>query len=127
MRGKLEPGADASVSAPPTFEDAMTQISLENQNWLAQQIFPTEWAAAARIQRGKIRQRRRRSLRDRAVYLFITTPIQAAGGACSNCEHLLRDPAGMKGLYCDVGSDFYGYQVTRPASICTDYKGPHRP
>lgn len=100
--------------------------TLEEQTALAAKWFPAKWAQAS-SQTGRKAVNARRNLRHAAVQSELKAPLMAAGATCSTCKHKLTNPAGLKGLYCELDSDFHGYVTTKPEDLCSRYEGPRKP
>ena len=97
---------------------AANEMELASERALAAQFFPEQWAEALTIT-GKTGGRRRAGLRKAAIAEAIMIPLRLSGESCSTCASRLRNPGMMKGLFCDLDSDFHGYAVTQPDALCS--------
>jgi hypothetical protein len=82
--------------------------------------FPSEWA---RANDGSLRGRSkaRNNLRKRYRYVVELEAFKAANpdARCGNCAHGDLNPSvGIKGLSCELDSDFHGYAMVDPANVC---------
>lgn len=82
--------------------------------------FPLEWARAndpAKRGRSKARNNLRR--RYRAIVELETFVSGNPSASCVSCVHSTSDPTpGIRGLTCDLDSDFHGYQMVRADHVC---------
>lgn len=93
-------------------------LDVERQRARAEQLFPREWAAAQALP-GERRRKRLKALRDAAIEADGRAKVVAQGGSCKNCDNLLRNPAGLAGLFCALNSDFHGYAGTKEKNVCS--------
>jgi hypothetical protein len=89
------------------------------------QFYPAEWARAndPRLSnRSKARNNLRR--RYRLVQEHMAFVAANPEARCSGCAHSNLNPSSIKGLVCDLNSDFHGYQMVSPDDVCTRFS-PH--
>lgn len=92
--------------------------------------FPREWARAndpSLRNRSKARNNLRRRYRLAVEHeAFVAANPLATCAACANST---LNPGMVKGLACDLDSDFHGYQMVDPAHVCTRFRpcAPERP
>ncbi len=99
-------------------EDRLHQ--LEHERALAKATFPLEWEQSLAMT-GDKRRARQKALRAKAVEKTAVARIREFGGSCGNCEHLLSNPAGLQGLFCDLDSDADGYARTDTTRCCSSW------
>lgn len=79
--------------------------------------FPREWAAVANATGLKARKKRY-ELRRRYEYSLKFDALRATGAHCGNCRHYEDAPPGMDGKVCGERSDYHGYLMPKPDSLC---------
>lgn len=70
---------------------------------------------------GEKARRHRKHEREALSYAAALAIVTAKGGRCGNCNHVLRNPGTLRGIYCGLESDFHGYAVTRTHSVCAQW------
>ena len=90
------------------------------------EAWPERWRKAndARPWASKRRNNLRRAWKVyRAHQAFVAANPAAR---CGDCQHMKRVPyrtsADRDANYCELDSDFHGYQITDPASVCTRWE-----
>ena len=101
------------------------QTRVESERRKAAARYPDEWAKTLTME-GFRRRRRQKALRDMAVEAEGCARARMKGGSCANCMHLLTNVVGLQGTFCDLDSDYRGYQHVSPDSVCSRWK-PARP
>lgn len=83
--------------------------------------WPDAWARANDTSLPR-RSKARQQLRMRYKHAVALEEFRAANptARCGNCAHGDRDPTpGIRGLSCELDSDFHGYAMVHPDSVCT--------
>lgn len=100
-------------------------VPLETRNALAAARYPDEWNKWNGVP-GRKAGKKRQQLRQMAEHAVELDKLRLAGAECSNCAHFhTRVPAnGWRGMepWCGFFSDFQGYQMARPDSLCLRWK-----
>ena len=90
--------------------------------------WPDRWARANAPRTGA--SKRRNNLRKAwKAHLTYQAFVAANPNArCGNCTHMKRVPhrtaAHRDANHCELDSDFYGYQITSPESVCARWRQP---
>ncbi len=93
---------------------------IEQERILAAWMFADEWRATEGL-RSKPKGNRRRALRARAIEMQARSLLPNSA-CCGNCEHLLINPGGLGGTFCDLDSDYSGYMRTRKSDVCSRWR-----
>lgn len=94
-----------------------TDKAVNPRDALAAHYFPKQWKKVAGVP-GK--SKRRQQLRRWAEIEQKLEPLRAAGSCCGNCNYWKSSSAiTIKGNYCEINSDFYGYAITPANHLCT--------
>jgi hypothetical protein len=96
--------------------------AISKKDALAAQMFPKQWAA---IQGKANGSKRRAALRKRVDFEIAMRELRARGASCASCQHMSKRNyfrTETEQFMCDIGSDFYGEQITQPRSLCTSWK-----
>ena len=63
-----------------------------------------------------------------AVTRAMMEDLKREGARCESCLYRRRAPVGLsKNNYCELGSDFHGYQLISLDHLCTSYIKGHLP
>lgn len=96
-------------------------MTIEDVRARAEERYPGAWAATLSMP-GPKRRRHQKRLRDMTLEAEGREMARAKGGSCETCAHLLTNPSGLRGTFCDLDSDSRGFQQTSLVSVCSRWK-----